>query len=116
MKDLFTTLENVYDAANLLITIDTYSIKPEVIEDSEDFIIELQIALDNFNNPINQNTSINDSYSRRMLFDQQISALLNATKNLYNLLTEDGKETVQRFIEHKKQIRNKANNLSLHKI
>lgn len=105
MRDPFITLENVCEAAALLVNVDTYSIKPEVIEDSEDFIIELKTALDNFNKPVSQNFSDKNSFSQRMLFDKNISALLDSTKNLYNILTEDAKENVLRYLENKKLMR-----------
>ncbi len=102
MVGSFINLENVCEAAALLVTADTYHIKTEVIEDAEDFIVELKTALDNFNNLSNDRSP--KRYSHTMLFDKHLSELLNATKNLYDILTEDSKDKVKNFLEHKKQI------------
>lgn len=110
MQNSFITLENVCDAAALLATVNTYSIKQEVIEDAEDFIVELKTALDNFNNPFSRNTSDGYYSSPRIFFDKHLSALLNATKNLYEILTDDAKEIVRRCIENKKLMKEAQGN------
>ncbi len=99
MRDAFITIENVCEAAALLVTVDTYHIKPEVIEDADDFIFALKIALENFHKPFRQNEN---AHSPNILFDDRLSALLDATKNLYAILTENGKDVVKQFIENKK--------------
>ncbi len=104
MGDSFINLENVFDAAEVMTFVDTYAIKHNIVEDADEFISELKTALDNFNEPFKDRKP--GRYSHTLLFDTHLTELLNATKNLYDILTDDGKETVKKYIENKKIMRN----------
>jgi hypothetical protein len=101
MADSFITMDNFCEAAKFLSTVDRYAIKPQILEDSEDFILELKITMDRFfNAPLTD--AKQSAHFNAMIFDKRISELLNATKNLYDILTDDGKDTVKKYLENKK--------------
>ncbi len=108
MVDSFINLENVCEAAALMATVDTYHIKIDVLEDADDFIAELKTALENFNKPLrkNENDLEEEAYSPQLIFNDRLSALLNDTKNLYDILTDHGKEILHVHIENKKRPNN----------
>ena len=110
MLDSFITLENICDVAEFLITVDSYAIKPEILEDYDsknykEYVVELKIALDKIKAPVKDEHQ--SDYSSRVNFDENLKELVNATRNLYEILTDVGKETLKKFVTIQQNKRNK---------
>ncbi len=98
MKKSFITIGNVHDVAKILDGFHAYPIKLNMLEDYEDYIIEFDIALNNFNHSSNE--KINPHHS---IYNQRLEDLLAASKNLYYVLTEDAKDFIEDELAKKLQ-------------
>lgn len=103
MSDFYIKAENVFNTACFLAeaSADQYSIKPNESEVSENFVVKLKDALYNFKHPFEG--KISREYSPILLFDENLTELLRATKNVFDILTDDSKKFVQAYVEEKQK-------------
>jgi uncharacterized protein YdeI (YjbR/CyaY-like superfamily) len=89
----FITIDNVRKVSALLMNSDFSLIKHYIRQDAQNFVDGLKMALDNFDNTENP---IDTFYLAKE------EALLQAARNLYNILTDDAKESFKHYFSKMK--------------
>ena len=99
MTKNFVNVINVIDIANSILSIDKDLIKPHIQADAKDFIDDLNTALFQFNHPFKDKKS--GLHSPILQFDKNLNELIKAAENAWHILTDEGKDLIQKHIVHK---------------
>ena len=95
MTDLLINLNNAYHASQVMLDIQSSFIKLHHANDYNIFIDDLKKALDDYEKPF----TLNNNHDEMTKLDKYLYDLLKATRNIFNILNDEGKSFVTAYLK-----------------